>query len=247
MKNAMGKLAASEIAVAVVDDDAVTCFLVSSALRGQGMHVVECASAEALFALLEQQKMDVIILDLVLPNINGLDALSYLRQQSDVGVIMISSRASAQQRLNGLRGGADDFIDKPLLMNELVFKVRSLATRVHHQRGSLSQALPIIIGNCQIDSEDHLLSNVAKNEHCTLTDSEQRLLIVLAQHEPKTCSRKLLAQCINRTDIHVSSNERSIDTLISRIRSKLVKLDCSASIHAVRGQGYRLQSLPDDA
>lgn len=226
--------------VAVVDDDAVTCFLIGSALREHGINVFECDSAEQLFDLLQQQKMDVIVLDLVLPKVNGLDALMYLRQQSDVGVIMISSRANAQQRLHGLRDGADDFIDKPLVMEELVFKVQSLAMRVHHQRGSVIRQQYITIGNCQLIADEHVMINTEKKNCCSLTDSEQRILISLAQHVPQICSRKLLAQCVHRADITLG-NDRSVDTLISRIRGKLNQLDCTASISAIRGKGYRLQ------
>lgn len=226
--------------VAVVDDDAVTCFLVGSALREQGISVFECASAEQLFELLQQQKMDVIVLDLVLPKVNGLDALAYLRQQSDVGVIMISSRANAQQRLHGLRDGADDFIDKPLVMEELVFKVQSLAIRVRHQRGSVIKQPHVTIGNCQVIVDDHVMVNTDEKNCCSLTDSEQRILVSLVQHAPQVCSRKLLAQCVHRSAISLG-NDRSVDTLISRIRGKLVQVGCTASISAIRGQGYRLQ------
>lgn len=236
----MTKFLSTDIQIAIVDDDAVTRFLIGSALREHSMRVFECGSAEALFDLLHQYKLDVIVLDLVLPNINGLDALTYLRKQSDVGVIMISSRANAQQRLSGLRDGADDFIDKPLVMDELVFKVQSLATRVHHQRGAITKQQHISIANCQIIVDDHILINTDTKHCCSLTDSEQRLLISLTQHTSQICSRKLLAQCVRRSDITIS-NDRSIDTLISRIRNKLNKLDCTAAINAVRGQGYRLQ------
>lgn len=226
--------------IAIVDDDAVTCFLVGSALREHGSQVFECASAEQLFELLEQQKVDVIILDLVLPNVNGLDALTYLRKQSDVGVIMISSRANTEQRLSGLRNGADDFIDKPLVIEELVFKVNSLATRVRQQRGIMTRQAHISIGNCQIIVDDRVLLNTDKNNRCSLTGAEQCILISLAQYESQVCSRKLLAQCTHRADISMG-NDRSIDTLISRIRHKLSNVSCTASINAVRGQGYRLQ------
>jgi DNA-binding response OmpR family regulator len=226
--------------VAIVDDDAVTCFLIGSALREHDINVFECESAERLFELLQQQKMDVIVLDLVLPKVNGLDALAYLREQSDVGVIMISSRANSQQRLHGLRDGADDFIDKPLVMEELVFKVQSLAMRVHRQRGSVTKQPHVTLGNCQIIVDDHVIVNTDEKNCCSLTDSEQRILISLAQHESQVCSRKLLVQCVHRSDISLG-NDRSVDTLISRIRGKLVQVGCTASISAIRGRGYRLQ------
>lgn len=229
-----------QLQVAVVDDDAITCLLFSSALREHNIDVFECGSAEQLFGLLEQQKVDVIVLDLVLPKTNGLDALAYLREQSDVGVIMISSRANSQQRLTGLRDGADDFIDKPLNMEELVFKVQSLAMRVRHQRGSVALQPHVTVGNCQIIVEDHIMVNTGENNCCPLTDAEQRILISLAKHTPQICSRKLLIQCVNRTDITLG-NDRSLDTLISRIRSKMGQIACTASISSVRGRGYRLQ------
>ncbi len=225
--------------VAVVDDDAITRFLIGSALREHSMEVFECESAEDLFALLQKHRMDVIILDMVLPQVNGLDALTYVRQQSDVGVIMISSRANAQQRLYGLREGADDFISKPVITDELVFKVRSLALRVNHQRGTTEQQhMPL--GNCLLMPDEGMLVRIDQENHCALTESEQRILTLLIQHQPHICSRKLLLQCISRSEISFG-NDRSVDTLISRIRVKLQKLGCTTSITSVRGQGYRLQ------
>ncbi|MEZ5448269.1 MAG: response regulator transcription factor [Thiolinea sp.] len=228
--------------VAIVDDDAVTRFLIGSALREHTMEVFECESAEDLFTLLQKHRVDVIILDMVLPQVNGLDALSYVREQSDVGVIMISSRANSQQRLHGLREGADDFISKPVVTAELVFKIRSLALRVNHQRGTTVEE-HLTLGNCLLIPDQGLLVSMNQENHCTLTESEQRLLTLLIQHQPQVCNRKLLLQCINRSEISFGS-DRSLDTLISRIRSKLQKVGCTASIDAIRGQGYRLQITP---
>lgn len=225
--------------IAVVDDDAITRFLIGSALREHQMEVFECGSAEELFVLLEKQRIDVIILDMVLPQVNGLDALTYVREQSDVGVIMISSRANPQQRLYGLREGADDFISKPVLTDELVFKVKSLALRVSHQHG-ITEQQDLMVGNCLLVLDEGLLVRVDEENHCALTEAEQRMLTLLVQHQPQVCSRKLLLQCISRSEISFS-NDRSIDTLISRIRLKLRQLGCTLSIISVRGQGYRLQ------
>lgn len=229
------------VQAALVDDDAITRFLIGSALREQAIEVAECESAEALFILLEKQRVDVIILDMVLPQVNGLDALSYLRQHSDVGVIMISSRANAAQRLIGLREGADDFISKPVVTDELVFKVQSLAMRVNHQRGqNQTDQQHLAVGNCLLLVAENTIASADEVERCALTEAEQRMLILLTQNVAQVCSRKSLLQCISRTEISMG-NDRSVDTLISRIRNKLKKLNCTASINSVRGQGYRLQ------
>lgn len=225
--------------VALVDDDIVTRILIGSTLREHKITVFECGSAEELFALLQTQKVDVIILDMVLPKVNGLDALTYLRTSSEVGVIMISSRANAEQRLQGLRGGADDFIDKPVVTTELVFKVKSLAMRVNTHRGQSDQQ-QLAIGNSLLLVDKHVLVRADKPESCTLTDAEQKILISLAQNEAGVCSRKSLLQCVSRADTSFG-NERSIDTLVSRLRTKLDKLGCDALIKSVRGQGYWLQ------
>ncbi|EIJ36316.1 response regulator transcription factor [Thiothrix nivea] len=235
----MNSITLSDTKVALVDDDKVTRILIGSALREHKVTVLECGSAEELFALLQTQKVDVIILDLVLPKVNGLDALTYLREHSDVGVIMISSRASAEQRLNGLREGADDFIDKPVVAAELVFKVKSLAMRVNTHRGQTNQQ-QLTIGNSLLLVDEYALVRTDKTERCTLTDAEQRILVSLVQNGAGVCTRKSLLQCVSRTDTRFG-NERSVDTLVSRLRTKLGKLGCDASINPVRGQGYRLQ------
>lgn len=237
--------APTAVQTALVDDDAVTRFLIGSALREQAIDVSECESAETLFKLLETRRMDVIILDLVLPQVNGLDALSYLRQHSDVGIIMISSHANAAQRLTGLREGADDFINKPVVTEELVFKVQSLAMRVHHQRGQhpVDQQY-LAVGNCVLRVGENTIADADADAdetvHCLLTEAEQRMLVLLTQNADQVCSRKTLLQCTSRTEISIG-NDRSVDTLISRIRRKLKQVNCTASISSVRGRGYRLQ------
>lgn len=224
--------------VVVVDDDIVTRYLIGSALRENNINTHECDSAEALFQLLEKQQVDVIILDLILPKVNGLDTLTFLRQDSDVGVIMISSRANPSNRLTGLREGADDFLSKPVDTQELIFKVKSLAARVHKQRGLISHVI-VEVGNCEIRLNNNALFHEKSNKTCRLTESEQRLLVLLAQHSEQTCSRKVLHQCINHAELS-TSNTRSIDTLISRIRQKLNDVSCTKEIISIRGQGYRL-------
>jgi len=226
--------------VVVVDDDIVTRYLIGSELRNHGFDTYECDSAEALFTLLEQQRVDVIILDLVLPNVNGLDALTFLREGSDVGIIMISSRANTAHRLDGLKEGADDFLKKPVNTKELIFKIRSLAARVRKQQGHVPKQ-NLVIGNCEICSNDNLLKNTNSNRVCRLTGSEQRMLILLSQNINQTCNRKQLNHSIIRPEVS-ESNMRSIDTLISRIRKKLKDLSSDLEIISVRGQGYRLTS-----
>lgn len=224
----------------MVDDDVVTRYLIGTALRDNKITTYECDSAEALFDLLQKHRIDVIVLDLVLPKTNGLDALTYLRKYSDVGVIMISSRANAQHRLNGLRIGADDFINKPVATDELILKIKSLAARVQSQRGEVDQdQLPI--NNCILITEDKVIARADGKLQLPVTESEQRILASLVNHENKTCSRKLLHQCVSRTELSFA-NDRSIDTLISRIRAKFKKLECTAAIKSIRGQGYRLQT-----
>lgn len=226
------------INVIVVDDDIVTRYLIGSALRENDIHTQECESAEALFEVLEKQRVDVIILDLVLPKVNGLDALTYLRQDSEVGIIMISSRANAEHRLNGLREGADDFLSKPVDTQELIFKVRTLASRVHHQRGQTHHAA-LEFGNCELSIGDNRLRCLPTQKSSSLTESEQRMLGLLIQNSGQTCSRKMLHQSISRAEL-TASNKRSVDTLVSRIRTKLKDVASDSQISSIRGQGYRL-------
>lgn len=222
----------------VVDDDIVTRYLIGSALREDDISIQECDSAEALFELLQTQRVDVIILDLVLPQVNGLDALAYLRQDSDVGIIMISSRANAQHRLDGLREGADDFLSKPVDTQELIFKVRTLASRVCSQRGFIAQS-SIEFGNCELCISDNFLRCPASQKNSSLTESEQRMLALLIQSGGQTCTRKMLHQSISRAEL-TASNQRSVDTLMSRIRVKLKEVASDSEILSIRGQGYRL-------
>ncbi len=224
--------------VVIVDDDAVTRFLIGSALRDNHITTYECDSAESLFELLEERRIDVIILDLVLPQINGIDALSYLRTSSDVGVIMISSHANSRQRLQGLREGADDFICTPVSTDELVYKVQSLAARVQIQRGH-TEAVSLELDNCEILIQESSIISKDNQTKCPLTESELRILVSLIQRANKVCHRKLLQQCISSSEL-TAVNARSIDTLISRIRNKLSQFNCAARVSSVRGQGYRL-------
>jgi len=224
--------------VAIVDDDAITRYLIGRSLRDNDIDTYECESAEDLFDLLDTQRIGVIVLDLVLPNVNGLEALRYLRRESNVGVIMISSRANPQNRIEGLSIGADDFIAKPVSAQELVYKIRTLSARVTRERGKVT-ADTVDIGNCQLRLDDFSVHAKGTQNTIQLTPSERNLLVLLSQNKSRVCERKVLQQGVNRAEL-TSCKTRSVDTLISRIRRKLNRLQCSARIQSVRGQGYRL-------
>jgi two-component system, OmpR family, alkaline phosphatase synthesis response regulator PhoP len=219
--------------ILVVDDEPKIMRLARDYLEQSGFRVLPVDDGVAALAAARQEKPDLIVLDLNLPGMDGLDVCRALRRESDVPIIMLTARVDEMDRLIGLELGADDYIVKPFSPRELVARVRAVLRRT---QGDVQTTGLIRAGELEIDLNGHRV--VLRGEIIKLTRIEFNLLAVLAQHPGQTMSR---AQLIDRLHgVAEGGFDRSIDAHIKNLRRKIE--DDPADPHyvlTVYGIGYQ--------
>jgi two-component system, OmpR family, alkaline phosphatase synthesis response regulator PhoP len=219
--------------ILVVDDEPKIVRLAQDYLEKSGFRVISAGDGDSALAMTRHEKPDLIVLDLMLPGMDGLDVCRAIRRHSDVPIIMLTARAEEADQLVGLELGADDYITKPFSPRALVARVRAVLRRV---QGDVHQPGIIRVGDLHIDLEGHrtMLAGVPLN----LTRNEFKLLTVLAQHPGQTFSRAQLLE--NLHGVAYDGYDRSIDSHIKNLRRKIEKdLSQPYFIQTVYGIGYR--------
>ena len=217
--------------ILVVDDEPKIVRLARDYLEKYGFRVTTAADGQSALAVARREKPDLIILDLMLPILDGREVCKTLRRESDVPIIMLAALAEEVDQITGLEIGADDYITKPLSPRTLVARVRALLRRTH---GDIKPPSVIRAGNLEIDSEKY--SVTFKGELIKLTPNEFKLLVLLANRTGQTLTREQLLD-----DLHgsASSFDRSIDSHIKNLRKKLETASGESMIETVYGIGYR--------
>lgn len=219
--------------VLVVDDDADTRAAVCAALRNGGFLCSEAADVARARKVVTKSRPDIVVLDLGLPDGDGMDFLVELRRNDDLPVLVVSGRDSEGDRVLGLEIGADDYVTKPFSAVELASRVRSVLRRT----GSSSQSR-VGFGTTTIDAEAREVTH--KGKKINLTAKEFDLLAFFARHPRQVFSRvELLREVWHTTD---TRSEATVTEHVRRLRLKIEE-DPSSPRHlsAVRGVGYRLE------
>jgi two-component system OmpR family response regulator len=230
--------------IVVVDDEASTRDMVGEYLGTHGFQVSLCDSGPSLRELLKKTSADLIVLDLNMPEEDGLSIVRDLKQHMPVPVIMLTATASPIDRVVGLELGADDYLAKPCELRVLVARIRSVLRR--RQTAALAapagaaDAKPAVrtvrFGTKWLDLDAHLLRDDEGNEH-PLTTSEFTLLKAFADNPKRVLSRERLLDLANARD--PEAFDRAIDVRITRIRRKIEPdPDRPSIIRTVRGAGY---------
>ncbi len=217
--------------ILVVDDEPKIARLARDYLEKNGFRVLTAVDGQSALTMARREKPDLIVLDLMLPIIDGREVCKILRHESDVPIIMLTALAEEVDQITGLEIGADDYITKPFSPRALVARVRALLRRI---RGGIKTPSMIRIGALEIDSEKH--SVTFNNTPIKLTPNEFKLLFILASRPSQTLTREQLLE-----DLHgaASSIDRSVDSHIKNLRKKLEIDASSPSIETVYGIGYR--------
>ncbi len=200
--------------ILVVDDEPKIVKLARDYLEKSNYRVVTAENGSLALAAFKQEKPDLVVLDLNLPGLDGLDVCRAIRRISAVPIIMLTARVEETDRLIGLELGADDYIGKPFSPRELVARVRAVLRRV---QGSVQSSGLLRVADLEIDLNGHRVSQAG--EPLQLTRIEFNLLALLAQHPGQTFSRE---QLLDR--LHGFSQEtfaRSVDAHIKNLRRKL--------------------------
>jgi two-component system alkaline phosphatase synthesis response regulator PhoP len=200
--------------ILVVEDEPLIAQQARDYLQHGGFRVVTAADGKMALTQYRQAKPDLVVLDLNLPLMDGLDVCRALRRESDVPIIMLTARVEETDRLIGLELGADDYIVKPFSPRELVARVRVILRRV---RGEVRQGSVVRAADIEIDLASHRV--LRNGEPIQLSRTEFNLLALLAQHPGQTFSR---TQLVNRLhQVAFEGVDRSIDAHVKNLRRKL--------------------------
>ena len=219
--------------ILVVDDEPKIVKLAQDYLERSGFCVLTAADGPTALAVARRDRPDLIVLDLNLPGMDGLDVCRALRCESSVPIIMLTARVEETDRLIGLELGADDYVIKPFSPRELVARVRAVLRRV---RGGVHQPGVVRVGDLEIDLLGHRVT--CAGEPIRLTRTEFNLLAVLAQHPGQTFTR---AQLLDRLHgVAYDGFDRSVDAHIKNLRRKLEANPVEPRyVLTVYGVGYR--------
>jgi DNA-binding response OmpR family regulator len=226
--------------IVVVDDEAPAREMVADYLRLHGFAVTSCDGGTSLRRTIAQQRADLIVLDLNMPEEDGLSIIRSLKRESAVPIIMLTATAGAIDRIVGLELGADDYLAKPCELRELLARIRSVLRR-SAQAAGVSPAAPrsqalIRFGTKWLDLNAQLLRDDSGNEF-PLAGSEFALLKVFAENPKRVLSREQLLDLANARDREAF--DRAIDVRITRLRRKIEPDPAHPSvIRTVRGAGY---------
>jgi two-component system, OmpR family, response regulator len=227
--------------IMVVDDEASTRDMVGDYLRMHGFRPTLCDGGASLRAAFAKEEPDLIVLDLNMPEEDGLSIVRDLKARSMVPVIMLTATASAIDRVVGLELGADDYIAKPCELRELVARIRSVLRRVQGPPAAAAEDAQaknkvVKFGTKWLDLDARLLRDDEGVEH-PLTTSEFNLLKAFAEHPKRVLTRERLLDLANARD--PDAFDRAIDIRITRIRRKIEPDPAHPSvIRTVRGAGY---------
>jgi two-component system OmpR family response regulator len=218
--------------ILVVDDDPHIRELVGVFLREEGFSVLEAADGREALALLETTRADLVILDIMMPNMDGWQLCRELRELYDTPLLMLTAKGETSQKIKGFQLGTDDYLVKPFEPLELVARVKALLRRY---RIAVSQRVQI--GELLLDRKTYEVQ--VGDKQLTLPLKEFELLFKLASYPGKTFSREELIEQIWGYDYE--GDERTVDVHIKRLRERFPEERHSFRIRTIRGLGYRLE------
>lgn len=219
--------------ILLIDDDARLFDLLATYLRQNGMDVTGAHDGARGLAALEAGTFDAVLLDIMMPGMNGLETCRRIRQKSNVPLIMLTAKGDETDRVVGLEMGADDYVAKPFSPRELLARLRAVLRRAKPD----AFAERITVGDISIDVAGREAQVAGKA--IELTGLELDLLVALARRAGKVISRETLLAEAGRSDVNVS--ERTVDVHISHLRQKIGDDPRSPTrIRTVRGVGYVL-------
>ena len=223
-----------------VEDEQNICELEVYTLQSVGMEAQGCGSGRELFALLEKQVLELIVLDIMLPDEDGVSILRRLRadkRYSNIPVIMATAKGSEFDKVKGLDSGADDYIAKPFGMLEMVARIKAVLRRCAAPRRDEDDEETIRIGRLEVKQMEHKVS--VGGSEVVLTLKEYELLRKFLQHPGIVFSRDKLLNDI--WGYEFSGETRTVDVHIRTLRQKLG--EAGELIETIRGVGYRMAAV----
>jgi len=225
--------------VLIVDDDVELADLLKQCIESEGFEVFHAADGvsglQSVFAL----GVDLVVLDIMLPEQSGIEVLKQIRAQSQVPVLMLTARGDDTDRIVGLELGADDYVPKPASAREIVARIKAILRRSDHSviLNPAHQIPPVVVGKLRLDASARTLS--IDGVLLSLTSTEFNFVEVLAKHAGSIVSKEALSEIVLGRPL--KRFDRSIDVHISRVRDKIASHNHGKSlIITVYRQGYQL-------
>ncbi|WP_134704469.1 response regulator transcription factor [Ammoniphilus sp. YIM 78166] len=219
--------------ILIIEDERAISRVLKVYLEKAKYEVVQAFDGDEAVHLLQTMQPSLVLLDVMLPGRDGWDLLNYIRERSACPVIMLTALGQTQQKLMGLNQGADDYITKPFVAEEVVARVNAVLRRstpmaVHPQAK--------VFGHLKVDFKAHLIT--LHGVELTLTPRDLSLLLFLAQHPNQLFTREQLIECVWGLDYEGS--DRAVDLAIKRIRQSLIHWPATqGEIRTMRGLGYQ--------
>lgn len=223
-----------ETRVLTVEDDDSIRTVVKLALEDEGWGVLEAGNGEDALELFRAEGAECVLIDIMLPGMNGFEVCRSIRRTTDVPIIMVTARSDTHDVVAGLEAGADDYLTKPFEPKELSARIRALLRRARSQG---SEDVQMIFGDLEVRSEEGVV--LLRDEEIHLTKTEFKLLVELASAPGKVFSRETLLEKVWGYDYF--GDGRLVDVHIRRLRTK-IEPDAADPryVVTVRGLGYKL-------
>ena len=219
--------------ILVCDDDRDIVSALEIYLKAEGYQVEKAYNGQEALACVEREEIHLVLMDIMMPEMDGITALAKLRQVSNVPVILLTAKSEDTDKILGLNVGADDYITKPFSMEELTFRIEAILRRVRGKKNKESNIYKI--GKFTFDTQKQILATAEKQTKLTTKESE--LLGLLCAHANEILQRDFALKTIWIDDNYF--NARSMDVYITKLRKHL-KEDDSIEIINIHGKGYKL-------
>ena len=223
------------INVLVVDDEPVLAEMVSMALRYEGWNISTAGDGSSAIASARAQRPDVVVLDVMLPDMSGLDVLHKLREEiPQLPVLLLTAKDAIEDRIAGLTAGGDDYVTKPFSIEEVVLRLRALLRRTGVT--TVDSGAQIVVGDLVLDEDSHEVTRAG--EPIALTSTEFELLRFMMRNAKRVLSKAQILDRVWSYDFGGRSN--IVELYISYLRKKIDN-GREPMIHTLRGAGYVLR------
>ena len=222
----------------LVEDSLQLNKALSTVLKRNSFVVDSAFDGEEALLFLDQYKYDVIILDIMLPKVNGLEVLKTARSKKiNTPIIMLTAKSTTEDKITGLDLGADDYLPKPFIVDELLARIRALLRR----KPAYDEAEVLSFGDLELDVNTLVLST--KEDKVTLMNKEMQIMTLLMKAKGNVVSLETISK--NAWDIESYSTSENVWVFISYLRKKIEKIKSNVKIKSIRYQGYYLEYQND--
>lgn len=219
--------------ILIVEDDLGISDFVNSELLHEGYETILAGNGREALELFEKEKPDLILLDVMIPELSGLEVLRRIRKTSDVPVIIVTARGETYDKVNGLNSGADDYLSKPFEIEELLARMNAILRRIH----SINKN-PSILKNRDLELTAENMKVSLSGEQLNLSKTEFLLLKLFMENQEKVLSRAQIIDCVWGEEHFIDEN--TVDVYVGYLRSKIDQKAGIEYIKTMRGAGYMM-------